>query len=104
MDDVAQYAAALAFRQPFVGWFIGDLVVELGLDVEFLVAAIDDEVAVADAGVELEAGEFERAGKLTDEFLRFGVGNAAGGVVLHDAVNDGDEIAAEDPVGWREGN
>ncbi len=104
MDDVAQHAAAFAFGEPFVGGFIGDLVRGFCLDVKFLVPAIDDEVAITDAGVELEAGQFERARKLADQFLRLGVRNAARRVILHDPVYDRDEIAAEDPVGWREGD
>ena len=70
-----------------------------GGDIEGLGAAIDQEIPVADAVVEFEAGEVEGAREVGDEALGFGVGDAAGGVILHDAVDDGNEVAAEDPVG-----
>ena len=95
----------LPLRQIFAGRLLGDFVRRLGGDVEFFMPAIDQQVAIAHAGVELEARRMSRSrASSRDEPLRLGVGDPAGGVVLHDAVDDGDEIAAEDPVGRRERN
>ena len=67
-------------------------------------AAIDEQVAIAYAGVELEILELEVIGKIGNEPLGLGVGDSAGGVIFHYSVDDGDEIAAEDPIGGRKGN
>src|SRR5205823_5566195 len=81
---------------------VGNFMRGFGGDVELLVAAVDEEVAVGDAGVELEAGGGDGARQSIDESFGVGVGDSAGGVVFHDAVNHGDEVAAEDPVGGGE--
>jgi hypothetical protein len=104
VHDLPQDLAALATRQPLGNRFFRNLVRRLGRDLKFLRPAIHQQVAVAHAGVELEPGEIEIAGQFGNVLLRLGIGYATGRVVFHDAVGDGDEVAAKHPVARRQRN
>ncbi len=104
LHDPAEDVRTFAFWEVFGGGEIGDFVGWGGGDIKGLVATVDEEVAVGDAGVEFEAGDIEGLREIVDEAMSFGVGDSACGVVFHDAVGDGDKVAAEDPVGGRQGD
>ena len=87
----------------FVDRLLGNFVRRLGRDVELLAAAIDQQIAIAHARVELKSRQRSSIARRSPmQLLRLGVGDPAGGVVLHDAVDDGDEVAAKDPIGRRQ--
>src|SRR5436305_1804425 len=70
-----------------------------GFDVKLFAAAIDKKVAITDAGMKLEARLFQLSCKQVEQRAGILIGNAAGGVIFHDAIDDRDEIAAENPIG-----
>lgn len=77
---------------------IGDIMRRGALELSVGSVVGDHEVAVGDAGVEAEASPAEFFVEVGDEQVGFALGDVAGGEVLHDFVDDGDEVATEDEL------
>ncbi len=107
-EDVAAFAAGHVGFDGLVGDVVGRGGFEAGEVAAPPPSAIGHEVAVGDAGEEGEGGCAgvwgEGFADVIEEDAGFFVADVTGGVVEHDAVDDGDEVAAEDPVElWVEG-
>lgn len=87
----------------FVDALSGNVVGGLGVDVGGSVFP-DDEVAVADAAVEVDVVVAEMFLEGGDEGVSVFGGDVSGGVIIHASVADGDEVAADGDIVGLEGD